>query len=265
MIGESLSNRMRRRDFLAVTGAGAFATLAGCSSALGSVAAPTVPADRLESGGWVQRDESQETVFEETYGPVTLEAKSHTLVYGNQALRTEIKEKTLGEVDGQMAMFAATRIQFSPNLADLPGGIGTETILDQTESAARTQFVTQMEEAGLEDVEQVDTGTLAVDSGEDARLTNYEATFAVDEVQFPVSDDEGVTLPASAITVAGDLAVWKHGESVLVSGGAYPAENVEQSVTEELSEAITVTVDVDLGLEPDRYREDVRGLVKAVE
>ena len=256
---------MHRRDFLAVTGAGTLAALAGCSSALGSVAAPEVPTDSLESGGWVQRDESQETVFEESYGPLTLEAKSHTLVYGNQALRSEIREKTLGRVDGQMAMFAATRIQFSPNLADLPGDIATETIIDQTESAARSQFVSQMEDAGLADVRQTDTGTLAVDTGEDARLTTYEATFAVEEVSFPVTDEQSVALPESSITVAGDLAVWKHGESVLVAGGAYPAENVDQTVTEDLSEAISVTVDIDLGLEPSRYRENVRSLMKAVE
>jgi hypothetical protein len=255
---------MHRRDFIAVAGAGTLATMAGCSSALGSVAAPTVPTDPLESGGWVQREESQETVFEESYGPITLEAKSHTLVYGNQALRSEIREKTLGRVDGQMAMFAATRIGFSPNLADIPGDIGTKTIIDQTETAARTQFVSQMETAGLADVQQTDTGTLTVDTGEDARLTTYEAAFAVDAVSFPVTDEQSVALPESSITVAGDLAVWKHGESVLVAGGAYPAENVDQTVTENLSDAISVTVDIDLGLEPNRYQEDVRSLMKAV-
>lgn len=255
---------MHRRDFLAVTGAGTLATLAGCSSALGSVAAPAVPTDPLESGGWVQRDESQETVFEEGYGPITLEAKSHTLVYGNQALRSDIREKTLQRVDDQIAMFAATRIQFSPNLADLPGDIATEPIIDQTETASRSQFVSQMEDAGLEEVQQTDTGTLAVDAGEDARLTTYEASFSIDEVNFPITDDQSIALPASSITVAGDLAVWKHGESVLVAGGAYPAENVDQTVTEDLSDAISVTVDVDLGLEPNRYREDVRSLIKAI-
>jgi hypothetical protein len=190
---------MHRRDFIAVAGAGTLATMAGCSSALGSVAAPTVPTDPLESGGWVQREESQETVFEESYGPITLEAKSQTLVYGNQALRSEIREKTLGRVDGQMAMFAATRIGFSPNLADIPGDIGTKTIIDQTETAARTQFVSQMETAGLADVQQTDTGTLTVDTGEDARLTTYEAAFAVDAVSFPVTDEQSVALPESSI------------------------------------------------------------------
>ncbi|MGM0399280.1 MAG: hypothetical protein ACQEQY_09845 [Halobacteriota archaeon] len=256
---------MQRRQFLAVTGAGALATLAGCSSALGSVAAPVVPTDRLEAGGWTLQDESEETVFEESYGPVTIEAKSHSLVYSDEALRETIKEKTLGRVDGAMAMFAATRIDFSPNLADLPGSVATDQIVDRSETAARSQFATQMENAGLENVGQVDTGSLTVDTGVDARLTTFEAEFPFDGVSVPVTDDRSISLTGSPIDVAGDLAVWSHDGSVLVAGGAYPATNVNETVTEELSAAITVTVDVDLGLEPDRYREEVRSLVRAVE
>lgn len=255
---------MQRRRFLALSGAGALTTLAGCSSALGSVAAPVVPADRLEEGGWTLEDEYEATVFEKAFGPVTIEAKSHSLVYDDEALRAEIREKTLDRVDGTMAMFAATRIGFSPNLADLPGGVATDEIVDRTEAAARSQFVSQMETAGLENVEQVDTGSLSVDTGEDARLTTFEAEFPFDGVDFPVTDDRSISLSGSPIDVAGDLAVWPHDESVLVAGGAYPAANVAETVTEDLSDAITVTVEVDLGLRPDRYREEIRSLVGAV-
>lgn len=255
---------MQRREFLAAAGAGTLAAFAGCSTALGSVAAPVVPTDQLESGGWVRRDESQETVFERSYGPVTLEAKSHTLAYEDQDLREAIREKTLGRVDGQMALFSATRIEFNPNLADLPGDVATSTIVDQTESAARSQFESQMRGAGLENVQQVETGSLTVDTGAETRLTTYEAEFPFDGVEFPVTDEQTVTMPGSAITVAGDLAVWSQDEAVLVAGGAYPAENVSETVTESLSSAITVTVDVDLGLEPTRYREEMRSLIGAV-
>lgn len=265
MADASLGAAMQRRGFLALAGAGALGTLAGCTSALGSVAAPTVPTDRLEEGGWALQDESEETVFEESYGPVTIEAKSHALVYSDEALRADVREKTLGRVDGQIAMFAATRINFSPSLADLPGSVATEEIVDRTEAAARSQFEAQMRDAGLEDVARVGTDTLTVDTGSDARLTEFEAVFPFDGVSFPVTDEQSIALSGSPIEVAGDLAVWSHDESVLVAGGAYPASNVEETVTEELSEAITVTVDVDLGLEPDSYREEVRSLVRAVE
>ncbi|AKH98443.1 DUF6517 family protein [Halanaeroarchaeum sulfurireducens] len=254
---------MDRRDFLAFAGTGALASIAGCTSALGSVAAPDVPTDELEAGGWVLQDESEETVFEETY-LITVEAKSHSLSYGDEALRAAIREKTLGHVDGTMAMFAATRIEFSPDLASLPGGVGTGQIIDRTESEARSQFESRMKSAGLGNVERVGTGTLQVDTGANARLTTYEAEFPFDGVSFPVTDDRALSLSGSPIAVAGDLAVWPHDGAVLVAGGAYPAENVEETVTEELSEAITVTVDLDLGLEPERYREEVRSLVRGV-
>lgn len=253
---------MDRREFLTVAGAGALASLAGCSGAIGAVAAPIVPRDRLANGGWKQIDETEATVFKQNYGPVTLEAKSHGLTYSDTALRQEISKKTLGNVDGQMALFAATRINFSPDLTSLP--VASSSVVDRTETAARSQFESQMRDAGLRNVQQVDTGTLTVDTGETARLTSYQAEFPFDGVSFPVTADKSVAISGSPITVAGDLAVWLHDGSVLVAGGAYPAENFAKTTTEDLSSAITVTVDVDLGLEPATYEQEVRTFVKAV-
>ncbi|MFB6093650.1 MAG: hypothetical protein ABEJ77_01745 [Halanaeroarchaeum sp.] len=256
---------MQRREFIAATGAGTAAALAGCTGALGAVPAPAVPTSRLEEGGWVLREETQETVFEESYGPVTVTAKAHTLLYGDAALRRSLREKTLGRVDGRVAMFAATRIAFSPNLVDLPGGIATDPILDRTEAAARAQFESQMRAAGLTDVTRTDTGTLAIDTGETARLTEYEATYPVGDLTFDVTEEESIALPIGGIAVASDLAVWQHGGSVLVAGGAYPAETVDETVTTDLSSAISVTVDVHLGLDPASYRRELRGLITSVE
>ncbi|MFB6134350.1 MAG: hypothetical protein ABEJ55_05125 [Halanaeroarchaeum sp.] len=255
---------MRRRDVLTAAGTGAIAALAGCTGALGSVAPPAVPTQRLESGGWEQQSERQETVFEQSYGPVTVQAKAHSLVYSDVALRKDIAEKTLGRVDGRMAIFSATRVQFSPNLADLPGDIGTDQIVSQTADAAREQFRTEMTDAGLQDVEAVGTGTVEIDTGESAETTQYEATFPFSDVEFPVTDDQTITIEGEPLTVEGILAVWSHEGSVLVAGGAYPAENVDKTVTEQLSSAITVSVDIDLGLDPAALREEMLSLITAV-
>lgn len=256
---------MQRRDVLTAAGTGALAALAGCTGALGSVAPPAVPADQLESGGWKQQSESEESVFEESYGPVTVEAKAHTLMYSDVDLRRDIKKKTLDRVDGRMAIFSATRIQFSPNLADLPGDIATDQIVGQTADAAREQFRAEMNDAGLENVEKGSTGTMEVDTGETADTTQYEATFPFSDVEFPVTDDRTVTIEGEPLTVEGELAVWSHGDSVLVAGGAFPAENVDKTVTDELSSAITVSVDIDLGLDPAAIREEMLSLISAVE
>ncbi|MFB6082004.1 MAG: hypothetical protein ABEJ67_04200 [Halanaeroarchaeum sp.] len=250
---------MRRRDFIAAAGTVGVGALAGCSGAIGAVAAPVVPRDRLDRGGWELQQESQETVFKQSFGPVTVVAKAHSLTYSDVALRRAVAQKTLGAVDAQMALFSATRIQFDPDLTGLPVGV-----VDRTEEAARQQFVQRMRKAGLRNVTREKTGTLEVDTGESARLTSYTAEFPFDGVSFPVTEDQTVTISGAPLTVAGDLAVWRHGGSVLVAGGAYPAENFAKTTTEELSSAITVTVDIDLGLTPDSYRQEVRGLMTAV-
>ncbi|MFB6070133.1 MAG: hypothetical protein ABEJ76_03845 [Halanaeroarchaeum sp.] len=253
---------MERREFLAAAGVGTLGALAGCAGAIGAVAPPTVPRDRLERGGWELQSESQRTVFEEQYGPVTVTAKAHSLTYSDVALRRTIAERTLGRVDGRIALFAATRIQFDPDLADVP--LVRDAVLDRTESAARDRFVERMRAAGLQSVERTDTGTFQVETGETARATTYAAEFPVSDIAFQVAEGASITVPVSPLAVEGSLAVWAHGGSVLVAGGAYPAENVSTTVTETLTSAISVTVDVDLGLRPDEYRSEVHSLMRSV-
>ncbi len=49
-----------------------------------------------------------------------------------------------------------------------------------------------------------------------------------------------------------------------MAGGAYPAENFARVTEADLSDAISVTIDVDLGLTPDAYREELFELVRNV-
>lgn len=255
---------MERRRYLAAAASMGAAALAGCSTAVGEVAPPDVPTQQLNDGGWEKTGEDTRTVFEESYGPVTVTAKSHSLTYSDTALRESIREKTLGTIDAQVAVYSATHIDFGPDLNNLPGGVGREQILDQTEQSARDQFRSRMENVGLQDITQSSTGSLTVDTGEEASVTEYEATFPVDTFS---ADFRGETIGVEMddLRVAGVLAVWNHGDYVLVSGGAYPAENAMASETAELSDAVTVGVDIDLGLTPEAYREEVRGLITGVE
>ncbi|MFC7028462.1 hypothetical protein ACFQH8_15610 [Halomicroarcula sp. GCM10025710] len=91
------------------------------------------------------------------------------------------------------------------------------------------------------------------------------AVFPFEGIEFPVTDEAGVAIPSADIEVSALLAVWHHGDFVLVSGGAYPAESFATSVEDDLSEGITVSVDVDLDLTPSAYREEMRGLVAGVQ
>ncbi|WP_336036141.1 hypothetical protein [Halobacterium yunchengense] len=253
---------MERRRFLGVAGAAGLGALAGCTSALGTVAPPDVPQDQLDEGGWTRTDRSEDTVFEESYGPVDVVAKSTTLTFEDEQLAAEVTEKTLGQIEGRLAIYAASHINFSPDLNNLPGNVGREEVVGEVEAAARDQFEQRMRDNGLENVRETGEEAFQTDSGKSPGVTTYEATFPVGDIEYDAGG-ETMSIDVGDIAVAGDLAVWNEGDYVVVAGGAYPAENYATTETEELSEAITVTVDVDLGLTPDEYRSEVRGLMAA--
>lgn len=255
---------MNRRRFLGGAGVVGLGALAGCTNALGSVAPPQVPQQRLEDNGWERTDRTEQTVLDESYGPVNVTAKSTTLTFSDEQLATAVNEKTLGRIDGTLSIFAASHINFDPNLNNLPAGVGTKEVVSETESQARAQFEQQMRDQGLENVEQVGEEEFTTDSGKSPGLATYRAEFPVGTIEFD-ANGETFTLDVGTIEVAGDLAVWNEGDFVVVAGGAYPAENYADTVNRDLSDAISVTVDVDLGLTPGEYRQEVRRLMAATE
>ncbi|NIB99773.1 DUF6517 family protein [Halobacterium sp. R2-5] len=253
---------MNRRRFLGAAGVAGLAALAGCSSAAGSVAPPSVPEGELSEGGWTQTDSSEETVFEQSYGPVTITATSSSVIYEDEALTADVREKTLGQVEGPLAIYSASHINFSPDLNNLPGGVGRKEVLNEVEAAAEQQFEQQMRDNGLENVSKTGEEEFETDSGASPGVTTFSAEFPVGDMSYEAGG-ETFELGGEPIEVAGDLAVWNDGDYVVVAGGAYPGENFATTTETDLSEAISVTVDVDLGLTPDEYRTEVRGLMAA--
>lgn len=259
---------MDRRRFLTASGLAGLAGLAGCnqvtSTALGAVAPPAVPQDQLESGGWTLDEERTRTVFEQRYGPVTVLAKAHSLVYTDTELAKRVQKDTLGSVSGTLATFAATRVKFSPDLTQLPDAARGE-LIDQVESNSREQFLKRMQDAGLTNVQRAETGDFPIDTGETARYTGYTAEYEVGEFSFPLPNGEQMRVDVDPIAVTGDLAVWVHGDSVLVAGGAYPAENFATTLSRNVTDAVSVNVSVDLGLQPATYASEVKNLIAATQ
>lgn len=255
---------MDRRRFLAGAAAAGVAGLAGCGTASGTVRPPRVPENRLDEGGWERTRADTEEVLSRTVGGVDVTATAVTRVYDDAALRAAVSERTLGAIDAPLSNVFASRIAFSPNLADIPLESAREELADRAGEVARGQFESQLSSAGLTDVSGSDAGTLTVETGEEASLTEYGAAFEFDALSFDVRG-EPVTIEEGSVAVEGLLASWIHDGGLLIAGGAYPAENFDRTVDRDLSEAISVTVDVDLGLTPDAYREEVRGIVRRVE
>lgn len=255
---------MDRRRFLAGAAAAGVAGLAGCGTASGTVRPPELPQERLEEGGWERTTANTEEVFSRTVAGTDVSATAVSRVFDDAALRADVSDKTLGAVDGALSNFFAARIAFSPNLADIPVESAREELAARAATLASDQFTAQLESAGLTDVSAREAGTITVETGEAASLTEYSAAFEFESFSFDVRGDT-LQIEGGSIDVAGKLATWIHDGGLFLSGGAYPAENFARTVDRDLSEAITVSVDIDLGLEPAAYEEEVTGLLKRVE
>ena len=254
---------MQRRTFLATVGAGTLGTLAGCQTAVGAVAPPSVSQDDLDAGGWTLREKTDdETVFEEAYSFVTVEAVATSRTYADAALREQVRTDTLGTVDTDLALFSATRVDIAPAVDEL-GPVQSE-VTGRIREHAVTQLRERLEAAGISDVEETGTDTLSVAGGHEADLVELRGSYPISDITFPVKEGTTITIEGGDLQIAALLAVWAADGNYLIAGGAYPAENFTRETESALSEAISVTVDVDLGLTPEAYREELLGLVTAV-
>lgn len=254
---------MNRRTFVATLGAGTVTALAGCQTAVGSVAPPQVPQDALEAGGWELRNERiEETVFEEDYSVVTVEAVASGRTYADAALRDQVRADTLGTVDTDLALFSATRIDMAPAVDEL-GPVQSE-VQSRIQDNALAQLRSRMESAGIADVEGTGSDTLEVAGGTTADLTELAGHYPIEDIQFPVREDTTIEIEGADLRVEALLAVWAADGNYLVAGGAYPAENFTRETESDLSDAINVSIDVDLGLTPEAYRGELLDLVTSV-
>lgn len=254
---------MDRRSFIAALGAGALGSLAGCQTAVGAVALPNVPESLLDEGGWELRGETKnETVFEKEYSFLTVEAVASSVTYADAALREQVRTDTLDTLDTDLSLFSASRIDMAPSVDEL-GPVRSE-VKTRIRDNAVAELRSQMEAAGITDVEQTATGSLDVAGGATADLTELSGVFPVQDIEFPVREDTTLTLEGTELAVDALLAVWAGDGNYLVAGGAYPAENFARVTEADLSDAISVTIDVDLGLTPDAYRDELLELVRNV-
>lgn len=252
---------MNRRQFIrGAAGVGALAMVGAPAS--GSVPAPDVPTEKLQENGWKQIEQAQETVFESSFGGVEMSVTGHTVVYENRELRREIAEKTVGEVDFTPSSFFATRLEFSTPISALPD-TQRSALEAETDRSARTEFEERLRDLGLVDVEAGETDELVVETGEVADRIRYGATYEVEEFSVPIGGEE-LTLAPDPFAVAGQLALWEHSDAMMVTGGGYPAENFAQTLRESVTDAIDVTVEIDLGLDPEAYETELVSLMKAV-
>lgn len=262
---------MERRKFLGTTAALGSAAVVGRADAAPAdpdvetddgPEPPSVPMDRLD-GRWSLDPDRSGTFSDSTMG---ITSTGTTVAYVDEALSEELRRETLGSDVDDMRIYFATRIDYDPAVDDLPFGLGRGVVLNATRSNARERFESEMANSGLEGIERRDTGSLQVDGGPEADLFVYDATYPFDGFEFEAGGTT-VTVDGDAVAVEGLLAVWysRQAGSALVTGAINPAENYRRSVERELTRAVELTLDIDLGLTPGSYREESKDLMRAVD
>lgn len=242
---------------------------------------PTVPEKDLGENGWVKIDQTSETALDDSAGPVNVEAVVATVQYENEGLMRDIKDtevtieyrgqtttERLGdhlgsEFDQSMGVFAATKIDVTPHIDELPGGIGRAEVMDPVLTQAQDEFEAQLQDAGLENVRRVDTGDFEIDTGQIASFFEYRAMFVFEQTEATLLGTT-IEIPGGEIEVAGYLAVWHNGRNVLISAGAHPNENYADTITDTV-QGDELRLSFDLDLSPSSLRDEVLGYMQRVE
>ena len=260
-----------RRRLLAGSAAVAGIGLAGClGTREGPVPEPTVTSERIDDG-WRLLDSGEETVFEESYGPVTVRALASTLVYEYVDVAEALAETF--DADGSPVVFFTTRIDLRPAIDDLPGGIARNRLRAEVEAAGLEAFRAELRNGGIENVEVVGEGTTTVTGGHTATAWELEGEFAFDG-EMPLPDGSTETI-SEVVSVRARFAVWHDGTDVLIAGGAFPTE----PLTDVIDDAIPDLLDTDdvlgelgdddeqdaLATDPDEFDEEISALIVSVE
>ncbi len=252
----------RRRFLLGAASLAATAGLAGCQGGPTPPLEPELPADRLSEAGWRQVADVDEEAAEEvevagTTQEVHIRAKAD--VYENDRPVRRLADRF--DVDASEAAvpaesFVAAKARVDPPVTRLLSV--SDSVLTRAMDVAEGHVKRQLRENGFANVRRVEAGTLDIETGETAAHRVYRADYPYEsfEVAYqgrPVSVDPG------EFTIEAQLAAWPYRGLFATGAGVYPGEPGELTVT-----ARGVTRELSLDLQPKRYRDGVRELIRLV-
>lgn len=225
---------------------------------------PNIPPAE-DSQRWEQIDSRESVAFERSFGPATVTATQQTVMHENVALRTELREKTLGNFGARISIAFATRVDIDPPIDELPANIGRKEVMDVIGTQGERGFRSQLQQQGITDVTKSGTTPFETSNSGVVTAKKYTGSYAFEAIEFPVADDASIEIPGDELAVDGFLATWHDGVTPLIAGAVYPGENFVETVRESLTDGIDVRLDIDLGLTPGQYRENVLELIGAVQ
>lgn len=263
--------RTSRRQFLAASAAAGTTAIAGCGgkveTAPGEDSNKEVPAPSVDvPDGWkLTTPDSQPVVFDKgkDFG-INWTAVGHTNLYENVKLRNRIKQETFERVDRPLMVAFASRVDFFPTYAHL----GTRFKQDTIDSNIRSQMRSQMEEFGLKEIAY---------KGESQRMGESDPSsyhkwtgkypikeIQIDDVEIPHVQKDSFTIGGQDLTIAGLAAVWKEGTHLLAAGGVYPAEPYGEEEQWDVSGAVHLSLQIEMGFRPNFYKNQIQSIMDSV-
>lgn len=255
-----MSERHSRRAFLAAAATAATAALAGCTGGEQPPLDPRVPDNVLEEDNWRHlqdiEEQTQETV-EVAMVEQTVELQLKGDVYANPRPGERVTEQfEQPPMQPPPAQFTPMKMRTDPPVHRLTGVSNTvnEQLIDQVEQRAMSEFGGN----GIQNLRRVNEDEIDIEAAGSAVHRRYKAEIEYARDQIEVNG-RAVTIEPGTFEIEAQLAVWPYQGLLALAGGAYPGE----SGTIELT-ASGATQSVDLGLEPQFYRESVRNLTTLV-
>lgn len=226
---------------------------------------PPVPREEM-AADWERFDVETGTIFASNLLLTDVTGYKHIEKYEHRTLRDTVSELTLDrfpedEETPLMAFFTA-RIAIRPNVASVP--LLRRAIHGRAAAAIKEQFEADLTDNGLTDIEEGDPGNLDLDPEQFIDLTRYEASFPAPTTEVDLVDDKTLMIDPGEMAVEGALAVWEAEGDLLIAGGAYPAQDFASSIHEQVTDAVGVTLDIELGLEPDAYEATIVGIIESM-
>jgi hypothetical protein len=197
-----------------------------------------MPTQALETEGWVETETSVETVF----SLPSLDVRTATVQYEDEATREALADATDGAIDICPRFFAGTRLVFEP---PLPPGVSATAIAPMIRTETRARFRRQLRERGLVDIDRESSQRVRVGGGNRDRVTKYSATIQLNTV--------GQDLP-----VACWVTSWTTRQEATVVTGGHPRVRFASYLDLD-------SEDDHLTKSGESYREEFFSLLRAVE
>ncbi|NIC00995.1 hypothetical protein [Halobacterium sp. R2-5] len=270
-MGENEQPTLSRRRLLAGIGVAGSSALAGCGGSsnaeVGESSDKDVPAPEVDAvDRWTLKTPNSEPrlLLEGSAAfVVDYTAHGHTVRYEDTHLRERIKEDTFGEIDRPFAVAFASRVDVFPShlsiATRLKNGEIRKSIRDHLTSAMREFGVQNIQTDGTMDASNTSAGEFPVVRGE---YPLEEVT--ISGVDIPHSDQDELTFGGGTLPIKGIAGRWKSNGSILAGGGVYPADDFEDSQNVSMSDAIELSVSVDLDMGWQQREQDVLDFVQSI-